>query len=391
VGPDTTEDLNTFLANKPWEKHWEHSLPLVKNLAETISPAINLRFARAFGDFEEFEVAVLDMLNYTIRKYDIPNESSLKVIISHYGYYKAYMNAAECDCYFRMADDLTGRIMKRIEDNFSWSGKYELVAAPLKYVEGSIYDPPSQNAVFGKVLSVGEIVDASINGTYVNALGQIVDNGINNYDTIIVLNGYFFMDDFDSTLYGSREEVLGNNVYGQENYERDRLDQDGTKYDPNDVDDDGFTVRVYDGTGWPSQPGCLENPDACINEPPLYKGNAQNPTKVIMCGTILGNASGIGREKLTEAGAKAITEAIQESDCPVTVALGGDARTNDLNILRKFRDEVLSKTPTGREITELYYQWSPAIVKAMKEDDEFREDVKDLIDGSLVLIEDIMK
>ena len=30
VGPETAEDLNTFLANKPWEKHWEHSLPFFK-------------------------------------------------------------------------------------------------------------------------------------------------------------------------------------------------------------------------------------------------------------------------------------------------------------------------------------------------------------------------
>ena len=387
VGPETTDDLNTFLANKPWEKHREHSLPLVKDLAENIKPTIDLRFTRPFGDFEEFEWAVLDMLNYTIAKYDIPKEASLKVVLSHYGYYKAYMSAAACDCYFRMADDLTGRIMKRIEDNFSWSGKYELVAAPLKYVEGSIYDPPSQDELFGKVLSVGEIVDASINGTYVNALGQKVDNGTDNYDTIIVLNGYFFMDDFDSTLYGSREEVLGNNVYGQDSYERDRLDQDGTKYDTDDVDDEGFTVRVYDGTGWPSQPGCIENPDACSNEPPLYKGNAQNPTKVIMCGTILGNASGIGREKLTEAAAKAITEAIQESGCPVTVALGGDARKNDLNILRNFRDEVLSKTRVGQDIIRLYYEWSPAIVKVIKEDEEFKEQVKEMIDAIVMLIE----
>ena len=212
---------------------------------------------------------------------------------------------------------------------------------------------------------------------YVNALGETVDNGTNNYDTIIVLNGYFFMDDFDSTVYGSREEVLGNNVFGQDSYARDPLDQDGTKYNADDIDNEGFTVRVYDGTGWPSQPGCLENPDTCKNEPPLYKGSAQNPTKVIMCGTILGNASGIGREKLTDAATKSITEAIQGSGCPLTVALEGDARENDLNILRNFRDEVLSKTPAGQEIIRLYYEWSPAIVKAIKEDEEFKEHVKE--------------
>ena len=387
VGPETAEDLNTFLANKPWEKHWEHSLPLVKDLAKNINPTIDLRFTRPFGDFEEYELAVLDMLNYTITKYDIPKETSLKVVLSHYGYYKAYMGAAACDCYFRMADDLTGRIIDRIEDNFTWPGKYEIVAAPLKYAEGSIYDPPSQDEPFGKVLSVGEIVDASINGMYVNALGEKVNNGTDNYDTIIVLNGYFPIDDFDCTLYGGREEVLGNNVYGQDSYERDHLDQDGMKYNAEDVDNEGFTVRIFDATSWPSQAGCLENSDACINEPPLYKGSAQSPTKVIMCGTILGNASGIGREKLTVAATKAITEAIRGAGCPVTFALGGDSRANDLNILRSFRDEVLSKTPAGQEIIRLYYEWSPAIVTAMEEDEEFKELAKEMIDEIVRLIE----
>jgi len=72
--------------------------------------------------------------------------------------------------------------------------------------------------------------------------------------------------------------------------------------------------------------------------------------------------------------------------CLATSALGGDARADDINALRKFRDEVLSKTTTGQELIELYYQWSPAIVKAMEEDEEFKEEVKEMIDGILGLI-----
>jgi len=72
--------------------------------------------------------------------------------------------------------------------------------------------------------------------------------------------------------------------------------------------------------------------------------------------------------------------------CPATFALGGDARGNDLNALRKFRDGVLSKTSEGREIIKLYYQWSSAIVKAMEEDEEFKEEVKEMVDGVLPLI-----
>jgi hypothetical protein len=63
-----------------------------------------------------------------------------------------------------------------------------------------------------------------------------------------------------------------------------------------------------------------------------------------------------------------------------------DSREKDLRILRKFRDEVLSKTPLGQEIIRLYYEWSPAIAKAMEEDEEFREDVKEMIDAVLGLV-----
>jgi len=50
-------------------------------------------------------------------------------------------------------------------------------------------------------------------------------------------------------------------------------------------------------------------------------------------------------------------------------------------LLRYLRDNVLNKTPEGRELTRLYYKLSPVIVKAMKKDEEFQEEVKELIDG----------
>ena len=50
------------------------------------------------------------------------------------------------------------------------------------------------------------------------------------------------------------------------------------------------------------------------------------------------------------------------------------------------RDEILSQTPVGQEIIELYYHCSPTIVKVMEEDEEFKEEVKEMIDGVLGLI-----
>lgn len=54
--------------------------------------------------------------------------------------------------------------------------------------------------------------------------------------------------------------------------------------------------------------------------------------------------------------------------------------------LRYFRDNVLSKTQEGREIIRLYYKWSPVVVKAMEEDEEFMEEVKEMINSVLELI-----
>ena len=47
---------------------------------------------------------------------------------------------------------------------------------------------------------------------------------------------------------------------------------------------------------------------------------------------------------------------------------------------------MLSQSPIGQKIIELYYLWSPAIVKAMEKDEGFKEEVKEMIDGVLSMI-----
>ena len=59
------------------------------------------------------------------------------------------------------------------------------------------------------------------------------------------------------------------------------------------------------------------------------------------------------------------------------------AHSDETELLRKVRDEVLSTTPAGQEIINLYYQWSPTIVKAMRGDKIFKKQVKGIIDGIL--------
>lgn len=74
----------------------------------------------------------------------------------------------------------------------------------------------------------------------------------------------------------------------------------------------------------------------------------------------------------------------EEVECPIEYMLGGEDER--LDVLRKYRDEVLSKTPVGQEIVELYYVWSPVIVKVMEEDEEFKEEIKEMLEDVLPLV-----
>ena len=47
---------------------------------------------------------------------------------------------------------------------------------------------------------------------------------------------------------------------------------------------------------------------------------------------------------------------------------------------------MLTQTPEGQELIRLYYEWSPAIVKMMENDAEFRAEVKEMTHGILELI-----
>ncbi len=78
------------------------------------------------------------------------------------------------------------------------------------------------------------------------------------------------------------------------------------------------------------------------------------------------------------------TTTTSSQPCPAKIILGEQSEETEL--LRYFRDHVLIQTPVGQEIIELYYQWSPAIVKAMEEDGEFKKEAKEIVEGFLGLI-----
>jgi len=70
--------------------------------------------------------------------------------------------------------------------------------------------------------------------------------------------------------------------------------------------------------------------------------------------------------------------------CPVKLTYG--EHSVEVELLRNFRDTILSKTLEGQECIKLYYELSPIVVNAMESNEEFREEIKKLIDGILLLV-----
>jgi hypothetical protein len=310
-GPATQEALNEYLTYKPFEKHWQHVFPLAAELIKKYDPDMPVSFAPAFGKQDEYYKAGLETVKYAIEKYNIPQTASLKVLVPHHGFYSAYLKAQDCDAYFRVTDEIMAKAVETIKNGLQWSGKFEVVAAGVEFAEGS-YDGVNAAKPTGNVMSAGEVIDSSINGVYVNALGKIIDNGTDNFDYIIV-NPYGRTESQDS-VYGVREETHGNFAITSLGYRRDRNDEDGEAWNRDDIDEEFYSVRTFDATGWPSYPGCLEDAANCKNGQSVYKGSAEKPTTVIVCGSIPVNSQRAGRDLLIEASAKSIIEAVKNPD-----------------------------------------------------------------------------
>jgi hypothetical protein len=82
--------------------------------------------------------------------------------------------------------------------------------------------------------------------------------------------------------------------------------------------------------------------------------------------------------------ATATTTTVPNQTCPSALIYG--EASDKVQLLRSFRDTILSKTPEGQEIIKLYYEWSPVITKVMEEDEEFKGEIKEMIDGVLLVI-----
>ena len=80
-----------------------------------------------------------------------------------------------------------------------------------------------------------------------------------------------------------------------------------------------------------------------------------------------------------------VSTEIKSSPCPIANIYGTDSAETQL--LRSIRDNILMQIYEGRELIKLYYQWSPVIVRAMEQDEVFKGELKEMIDGVLEMVE----
>ena len=71
--------------------------------------------------------------------------------------------------------------------------------------------------------------------------------------------------------------------------------------------------------------------------------------------------------------------------CLAVKIYGEDSK--EVQVLRFFRENVLSKSQEGKELIILYYQWSPMIVLAMEAVEEFIEKILEMVDEVLGVME----
>ena len=69
------------------------------------------------------------------------------------------------------------------------------------------------------------------------------------------------------------------------------------------------------------------------------------------------------------------TTSITQGPCATVKIYGEDS--DEVAILRYLRDNLLIRTPEGREIIRLYHRWNPLIVQAMKSDEAFIQQLKE--------------
>jgi len=136
-------------------------------------------------------------------------------------------------------------------------------------------------------------------------------------------------------------------------------------------------------------PSLLKDSNESVFEA-YYRGKNSSPTWAIGYGaassldinTSTTTTTAVSSTTTTITSSTSTTTSVSNNLCPFQLLYGEDAE--EIEVLRVFRDEVLSASPEGQELIDIYYQWGPVVVEAMEEDEEFNELVKEVSDAILL-------
>jgi hypothetical protein len=73
-----------------------------------------------------------------------------------------------------------------------------------------------------------------------------------------------------------------------------------------------------------------------------------------------------------------------QDDCPAIALLGHESP--EIDRLRQFRDEVLSKTAVGRQMIKVFYRTGPALIHAMEKNVALKNYVHSMLNAALLVL-----
>jgi hypothetical protein len=364
-GPATQAEADALIAEKPWDMY----KTIMREVDHVNADRVPLSFTQNYGTSSNYDQAAMGMIEHAIAKYSIPDTAAVKIVLASHGYAGGWRNGADCDAYFRTDPVQMARIVNTVSTELAWNGKLTVVPGPVEFAqpgEGANYDPPSPANPAGLILSAGEEVEMALKGSYINGLGDVVDNGTtvtaNNsvHDYVIVVPLNWDAESID-TITHMRPDVLGNMEAGTvegniDTFVRQHDDQDDLEYGEAATpfhDAELYTHRTMDASGW-----CSEALDLTV----VCKGTADpNPTEVILTGTVLSHPDGAARAAVTLAATDVIVGAIKNP------AVGGyddtpyDPLPEFTNLPTTYVGQNTLSTDAGSPTTvggsELIYWW----------------------------------
>jgi len=242
------------------------------------------------------------------------------------------------------------------------------------------------------------------NGISISANGEAIYS--HPMKNIYVVNNTFY-NNGDSTWGAgvlienpeADDVVIRNNIFSQNGFSQIQVEASGKNLsiDHNLIDGyRGYATEIYGTDYVEGDPLFVSTSGADFhlqkNSPAIDKGSSSDAPADDYEGNVrpYGTGYDIGAYEYGSGSATttivSTTTTATEGACPAEEIYGEDSE--EIELLRYIRDNALSKTEEGQEIIMLYYECGPAIVKAMGEDEKFKEDIKEMVNGLLMLFED---